>query len=54
MSPDSYYFCGGPIALLSNIIRIPILILVSNYWGLEAAAPDTLVHNGSGLFVFVL
>ena len=43
-----------PIALLSNIIRIPILILVSNYWGLEAATPDTLVHTGSGILVFVL
>ncbi|MBC8440669.1 MAG: exosortase/archaeosortase family protein [Deltaproteobacteria bacterium] len=43
-----------PIALLSNIVRIPILILVSNYWGLEAAGPDTLVHTGSGMLVFVL
>ncbi len=43
-----------PIALLSNIVRIPILILVSNYWGLEAAGPDTLVHTGSGVLVFVL
>ncbi len=43
-----------PIALLSNIVRVPILILVSHYWGLEAAAPDTLVHTGSGVLVFVL
>ncbi|MCK9502491.1 MAG: exosortase/archaeosortase family protein [Lascolabacillus sp.] len=43
-----------PIALFSNITRIPILILVSHYWSLEAAAPDTLVHTGSGIFVFVL
>jgi len=43
-----------PIALLSNIVRIPVLILVSNYWGLEAAGPDTLVHTGSGVFVFIL
>jgi exosortase len=43
-----------PIALLSNIVRIPILILVSNYWGLEAAGPDTLVHTSSGVLVFVL
>ncbi len=42
-----------PVALLSNIIRVPILILVSHYWGLEAAVPDTLVHTGSGIFVFV-
>ncbi len=43
-----------PIALLSNIVRIPILIIVSNYWGLEAAGPDTFVHTGSGILVFVL
>ena len=47
-------FLSIPIAVLSNIVRIPILILVSNYWGLEAATPDTLVHTGSGLLVFVL
>jgi exosortase len=48
------FFTTIPIALLSNIVRIPILILVSNYWGLEAAAPDTIVHTGSGLLVFIL
>ena len=48
------FFVSIPIALLSNIVRIPILIIVSNYWGLEAAAPDTLVHTGSGVLVFVL
>ncbi len=48
------FFISIPIALLSNIIRVPILILVSYYWGLESAAPDTLVHTASGLLVFVL
>jgi len=48
------FFLSIPIALLSNIVRIPILILVSNYWGLEAAGPDTFVHTGSGILVFVL
>jgi len=48
------FFVSIPIALLSNIVRIPILILVSNYWGLEAAATDTMVHSGSGIFVFIL
>ena len=48
------FFISIPIALLSNIVRIPILILVSNYWGLEAAGPDTLIHTGSGVLVFVL
>jgi len=48
------FFLSIPIALLSNIVRIPILILVSNYWGLEAAGPDTFVHTGSGVLVFIL
>jgi len=43
-----------PIALLVNIVRVSILILVSHYWGLAAAAPDTMVHTGSGLAIFVM
>ena len=43
-----------PIALLSNIIRVPILILISHYWGLSAAAPDSFWHNASGFLVFVI
>lgn len=43
-----------PIALVSNIIRVPILILVSHFWGLKAAAPDTFVHVGSGMLAFVI
>lgn len=43
-----------PIALFSNIVRIPVLIMVSHYWSLKAAAPDTLVHIGSGILVFLL
>ena len=48
------FFLSVPIALLSNFVRVPLLILVSHYWGLEAAAPDTLVHTGSGMFVFII
>ncbi len=43
-----------PIALLSNIVRVPILILASHYWGLKAAAPGTMVHTGSGMLVFII
>jgi exosortase len=43
-----------PIAILSNVIRIPILILASHKWGLAAAAPDTFVHTGSGMLVFII
>lgn len=48
------FFCSIPIAIVSNLVRVPILIFVSHYYGLETAAPDTLVHIGSGLLVFVL
>ena len=47
-------FLTVPIALLSNIIRVPILILISHYWGLSAAAPDSFWHNASGFLVFVI
>ena len=43
-----------PVALMSNIVRVPILILISHYWGLEAAAPESFWHDASGIFVFVL
>lgn len=42
-----------PIALLSNLLRVPILISVSHYWSLETAAPETVVHTGSGVLVFI-
>lgn len=43
-----------PIALISNIVRIPILIFASQKFGLASAAPDTFIHTGSGILVFVL
>ena len=48
------FFLSIPVALISNIIRVPILILASQNGGLEYAAPDTLVHTGSGLLVFIV
>ncbi len=48
------FFLSIPIALLSNIIRVPILILISHYWGLEVASPDSFWHNASGVFVFIV
>ena len=43
-----------PVALLSNIVRVPILILISHFWGLSAARPDSFWHDASGIFVFVI
>ncbi len=48
------FLASIPFALLSNVIRIVILVLVSHYWGLEAASPETLVHSGSGLLIFAI
>ena len=48
------FILAVPVALLSNIVRVPILILISHYWGLEAAAPESFWHDASGIFVFVL
>ncbi len=48
------FFLTIPIAILSNVTRVPILILASHYFGLEAAAPDTFIHTGSGLLVFLI
>ena len=42
------------IAIISNLIRVPILVLVSHHYGLAAAMPDTWVHTGSGILVFAL
>ena len=43
-----------PIAILSNMVRVPILILISHYWGLAAASTDSFWHDASGVFVFIL
>ena len=48
------FFLTAPIAIASNLVRVPILIFWSHKWGLESAAPDTLVHTGSGFIVFIL
>lgn len=48
------FFLSIPIALLSNITRIFILIVASHIWGLQIAKPDTILHTGSGIFVFII
>jgi exosortase len=48
------FLLAVPIAILSNLIRVPILVYWSYRWGLESAAPDTLVHTGSGFVVFIV
>lgn len=43
-----------PIAVLSNIVRVPMLILTAHYYGIAAASPDSVWHDASGLMVFVI
>lgn len=43
-----------PIAVLSNIVRVPVLILTAHYYGIAAASPDSFWHDASGLMVFVI
>ena len=47
-------FFSVPTAIVSNVIRVPVLIIISHYWGLEAAMPGGLWHDGSGIMVFVI
>jgi exosortase A len=43
-----------PVAIASNMVRVPMLILISHFWGLEAAAPDSFWHDASGVLVFII
>lgn len=43
-----------PIAILSNIIRVPLLILITHFWGQPAASPDSPLHTLSGVLVFAI
>jgi exosortase len=43
-----------PIAIVTNLIRVPFLILIAHFWGIKAAAPETIWHTGSGIVVFIL
>lgn len=43
-----------PIAIFSNVVRVSGLILISHFWGLDAAAPDSIWHTITGVFVFVI
>ena len=43
-----------PIAMLANVMRVLILILISHVWGLEVARPDSFWHSASGIAVFII
>ena len=48
------FFSSIPVAILSNAIRVPILILISHFYGLDAASPESIWHDITGMLVFVL
>jgi exosortase len=43
-----------PVALAVNILRLTTLGLGAHWWGAAAVAPETFLHQASGLFLFVL
>jgi exosortase len=43
-----------PISITLNGLRIAILLWIANTYGEEAASPESYLHDGSGLFVFIL
>ena len=48
------FLSAVPVAILSNAIRVPVLILISHFYGLDAASPESIWHVVSGILVFVL
>lgn len=43
-----------PIAYFVNLMRVIVLILVATYFGVETASPDSMVHDLSGIGIFVV
>jgi len=43
-----------PVAILSNIIRVPLLILIAYHWGQPAASPESPLHTLTGVLAFLL
>lgn len=43
-----------PISIVLNATRIAILLFIAHRYGAEAAAPESYLHDGSGLLVFIV
>lgn len=43
-----------PVAILSNLIRVPSLVLIAHFWGLEAASSESFLHTASGIISFAI
>ena len=43
-----------PLSILLNGIRIALLLFIAQRYGQEAASPESYLHDGSGLLVFIV
>lgn len=43
-----------PLALLLNGVRIALLLLIAHTYGGKAASPESYLHDGSGVLVFII
>ena len=43
-----------PLAISLNAVRITILLLITIFYGQKMAAPESILHDGSGLLVFII
>jgi exosortase len=43
-----------PLAIMMNGLRIALLILIAEYFGIEKAAPESYLHGLSGIVVFFI
>ncbi|MFY9112597.1 MAG: exosortase/archaeosortase family protein [Desulfomonilia bacterium] len=43
-----------PISVALNGLRIAILLFIANHYGHDAASPESFLHDGSGMLVFVI
>jgi len=42
-----------PVAVFTNILRVSFLIFASYRWGTDSVSPDTIMHNISGMLIFL-
>jgi exosortase len=43
-----------PVSVALNGLRIAILLFIANRYGQDAASPESYLHDGSGMLVFVI
>lgn len=43
-----------PLAIALNGLRITVLLIIANYYGQDMASPESILHDGSGLVLFIV